>query len=177
MRHSHSGALNADNGGRSTLSAEHPTSCRYKRPILSIPRCEARQCPQIRVDGIIFFGFGNIRAFRHLLVYSQHLESGRRRHQNTRKMQSLKRDVTAHIGPPRPAPSSTTPDKKSLPTPVLRSSPSPPPPSRHPQLRGKLTCWNLQINGSNCPDQKDLHPKQLRSVYVGAQGPWCLELG
>ena len=135
MRHSHSGALNADNGGRSTLSAEHPTSCRYKRPILSIPRCEARQCPQIRVDGIIFFGFGNNRAFRHLLVYSQNLEAGRRRHQNNRKMQSLKRDVTAHIGPPRPAPSSTTPDKKSLLTPVLRSSPSPPPPPATPTSR------------------------------------------
>ena len=134
MRRLHSGALNAENGGGSTLSAEHPTSCRYKRPILSIPLCEARQCPQICVDGIIFFGFGNIRAFRHLLVYSQHLESGRRRHQNNRKMQSLKRDVTAHIGPPRPAPSSTTPDKKSLPTPVLRSSPSPPPPPATPNF-------------------------------------------
>ena len=27
MRHLHSGALNAENGGGSTLSAEHPTSC------------------------------------------------------------------------------------------------------------------------------------------------------
>ena len=86
MRHLHSGALNAENGGGSTLSAEHPTSCRYKRPILSIPLCEARQCPQICVDGIIFFGFGNIRAFRHLLVYSQNLEAGSRRHRNNRKM-------------------------------------------------------------------------------------------
>ena len=57
MRHLHSGALNAENGGGSTLSAKHPTSCWVND-----------QSYWLRGMSSVFFSFGNLNTLHPLLV-------------------------------------------------------------------------------------------------------------
>ena len=57
MRRLHSGALNAENGGGSTLSAEHPTSCWVND-----------QSYWLRGMSSVFFGFGTLNTLHPLLV-------------------------------------------------------------------------------------------------------------